>query len=249
MSDSFRTQQQQDIRLPCPSPTPRACSHSHPSSWWCHPTISSLVFPFSCLQFFPASGSFPMSQFLTSGGQSIGASASTSVLPINIQDLSPLGWTGWISLQSKGLSRAFSNITIQKHQFSVLNFLYCPILTSIHDYWKTIALTRWTFVSKVMSLLFNMPSSLVIAFLPRSKLLFISWLQSPSAVILEPQKIKSANFSIISQSICHEMMGLDVMILVFWMLGDKMLNFYLVISSVQSLSRVQLFATPWTTVH
>jgi len=106
----------QHVRLPCPSPPHGACSNSSPSSWWCHQTISSSVVPFSsCLQSFPASGSFPMSQFFASGGQRIGDSAS--VLPMNIQDWSPLGWTGWISLQSKGLSRVFSNTTVQKHQF------------------------------------------------------------------------------------------------------------------------------------
>ena len=101
---------------PCPSPAPRACSNSCPSSWWCHPTISSSVFPFSsCLQSFPES--FPMSQFFSSGGQSIGFSAIASVLPVNIQDWFPLGWTGLIFLQSKGLSRVSSNTTVQKHQF------------------------------------------------------------------------------------------------------------------------------------
>ena len=105
-------------RLPCPSPTPRACSNSCPSSQWCHPTMSSSVIPFSsCFQSFPASGSFPMSQFFASGGQSTGVSASASVLPMNIQDWFPLWWTGWISLQSKGISRVFSNTTVQKHQF------------------------------------------------------------------------------------------------------------------------------------
>ena len=118
VSDSLQPHGLQHIRLPCPSPTPGACSNSCPSSWWCHPTISSSVIPFSsCLQSFPASGSFPMSQLLTSGGQSIGVSASTSVLPMNIQHWFPLGWTGWISLQFKGLSRVFSNTTVQKHQF------------------------------------------------------------------------------------------------------------------------------------
>ena len=109
---------------------------------------------------------FPMSQLFASGGQSIGVSASTTVLPMNIQDWSPLGWTGWISLQSKGLSRDFSTTTVQKHQFSVLSFLYSPTLTSILDPWKTIALTRRTFVGKVMSLLSNMLFRLVITFLP-----------------------------------------------------------------------------------
>ena len=106
----------QHVRLPCPSPTPGAFSNSCPCSWWCHPTISSSVIPFSShLQSFPASGSFPVSQFFGSGGQSIGVLAS--VLPMNIQDGFPLGWTGWISLQSKGLSRVFSNTTVQKHHF------------------------------------------------------------------------------------------------------------------------------------
>ena len=108
----------QHTRPPCPSPTPRIYPHSCSLSQWCHPTISSSVIPFSsCLQSFPTPGSFQMSQLFTSGGQSIGVSASTSVLPMNIQDWFPLGWTGWISLQSKGLSRVFSNTTIQKHQF------------------------------------------------------------------------------------------------------------------------------------
>ena len=106
----------QHARLSCPSPTPRVHSNSHPSSQWCHPAISSSVVPFSShLWSFPASGSFPRSQFFAWGGQSIGVSASASVLPVNIQDWFPLGWTGWISLQSKGLSKVFSNTTVQKH--------------------------------------------------------------------------------------------------------------------------------------
>ena len=116
--DSFRPHGWQHARLPCPSPTPGGYSNLCPSSQWCHPTISSSVVPLSSYpQFFPASGSFPMSQFFLSGGQSFGVSASTSALPMNTQDWSPLGWTGWISLQSKGLSRVFSNTTVQKHQF------------------------------------------------------------------------------------------------------------------------------------
>ena len=118
MSDSLWPHGLQHARPPCPAPTPGACSNSCPLSQWCHPTISSSVVPFSSrFQSFPASGSFPMSQFFTSGGQSIGVSASTSVLPMNTQDWFPLVWTGWISLQSKGLSRVFSNTTVQKHQF------------------------------------------------------------------------------------------------------------------------------------
>ena len=118
LSDSFWPHELQHARLPCPSPTPRAYLNSRPLSGSCHPTISSSVVPFSsCPQSFPASGSFPVSQLFASGGQTIGVSASASVLPMNIQDWSPLGWTGWISWQSKGLSRVFSNSTVQKHQF------------------------------------------------------------------------------------------------------------------------------------
>ena len=126
-------------RLPCPSPTPGACSNSWWLSQWCHPTISSPVVPFSsCLQYFPASGSFPMSQLFVSGGQSIGISALASILPMNIQDWFPLGWISWISLQSKG--RTLKSL-LQHHssKASILwlfSFLYGPILTSIHDYWK-----------------------------------------------------------------------------------------------------------------
>ena len=166
MSDSLWPHGLQHTSLTSPSPTPRACSNSCPLSQWYHPTISSSFAPFSsCLQSFPATGSFPMSQFFTLGGQSIGASASASVLPMNIQDWFPLGLTGWISLQSKGLSRVFSNTTVQKHQFfgtqpSLWSNSHIHTLTS----GKTIALIRWTFVGKVMCLLFNMLSKLVIAF-------------------------------------------------------------------------------------
>ena len=118
MSNSLQPHKPQHDRTPCPSPAPRVYPNSCPWSWWCHPTISSSVVPFSsCPQSFPASGSFQMGQLSTSGGQSIGVLASISVLPMNTQDWSPLGWTGWTSLQSKGLSRDFSNTTVQKHQF------------------------------------------------------------------------------------------------------------------------------------
>ena len=137
VSDTLRPHGLQHTRLTCPSSTPRACSNSCLLSWWCHPTISSSVFPFSsCLQSFPASGSVQISQLFPSGGQSIGVSASTSVLPMNTQDWSPLGWTGWISLQSKGLSRVFSTPQFKSINSSVLSFLYSPTLTFIHDYWK-----------------------------------------------------------------------------------------------------------------
>ena len=150
--------------------------------------ISTSVVPFSyCLQSFPASGSFPMSQFFASSGQSIGVSASTSVLPMNIQNWFPLGWTGWISLLSKGLN------SLQHHSSKASILRRSAFFTAklSHPYMttgKTIALTRWTFVGKVMSLLFSMLSRLVIAFLPRSKCLLISRLQSPSAVIFGAQE-------------------------------------------------------------
>ena len=118
VSDSLRRHEPQHARLPCPSPTPWVHPNPCPLSWWCHPTSSSSVIPFSsCTQSFPASGTFQMSQLSASGGQSIGVSSSTSVLPMNTQAWYPLGQTGWISLQSKGLSRVFSNTTVQKHQF------------------------------------------------------------------------------------------------------------------------------------
>ena len=182
VSDSLWPHGLQHARLSCPSPTPRAWSNSCPSSWWGHPTISSSAVPFSsCPQSFSASGSFQMSQFFASGGQTIGASASASVLPMNIQDWFPLGWTGLISLQSKGLSRVFSDTTVQKHHFfSTQLSLWSN--SHIHTWLleKNIAVTIWTFVGKVMFLLFNMLSRFVIAFLPRSKCLLISWLQSIS---------------------------------------------------------------------
>ena len=137
MSDSLWPHEPQHARPPSPSPTPRVHPNPCPLSRWCHQTISSSVVPFSsCPQSFPASASFQMSQLFTSGGHNIGVSASTSVLPMNTQDWSPLGWTGLISLQSKGLSRVFSNSQFKSISSSVLSFLYSPTLTSIHDHWK-----------------------------------------------------------------------------------------------------------------
>jgi len=131
VSDSLQPHELQHARPPCPSPTPGAYPNSCPLSWWCHPTISSSVVPFSsCPQSFPASGSFQMSELFASGGQSIGVSASTSVLPVNTQDWSPLGWTGWISLQSKGLSRAFPNTTV----LAVCIFLTLLFLICLYSY-------------------------------------------------------------------------------------------------------------------
>ena len=157
MSDSLWPHGLQHIRLPCPTPLPEACSNSCSTSQWCHLTISSSVVSFSsCLKSFPASGSLPMSQLFESSVQSTGASASASVLPMNIQDWFPWGLTGWISLQSKGLSRVYSNTTVQKP-----SVLWCSAFFAVqllHPYMttgKTIALTIWTFVDKVMSLLLS----------------------------------------------------------------------------------------------
>ena len=153
---------------------------------------------------------------------------------MNIQDWFPLGWTGWISLQSKGLSRVFSKPNSKASILQCSAFFIVQLSHSYMTTGKTIVLTRQTFVGKVMTLLFNMLSMLVIAFLPRSKHLIISWLQTPSAVILEPPKIRSATVSTVSPSICHEVMGPDAMILVFWMLSQ-------LFQSTLSLSSVLCF--------
>ena len=173
----------------CPSPTPGVRSDSRPSSQWCHPAISSSVVPFSsCPQSLPASESFPMSQLLAWGGQSTGVSASASFAPKKSQGWSPSEWTGWISLQSKG------HKSLLQHHSSKASILRCSAFFTVqlsHPYMttgKTIALTRQTFIGKVMSLLFNMLSRLVTTLLPRSKRLLISWLQSPFTVTLETKK-------------------------------------------------------------
>ena len=186
ISDSLWPHEPQHARPPCPSPW--VYLNSCPLSQWCHPTISSSVISFSsCPQSFPESGSFPRSQFFTSGGQSTGVSALTSVLPMNTQDWSALEWTSW-SLQSKGLSRVFSNTTVKA---SILLCSAFSIVQLSHPYMttgKTIALTRWTFVGKVMSLLFNMLSRLIIAFLPRNKCLLISWISHYLQWFWSPKK-------------------------------------------------------------
>ena len=178
----------------------------------CHPL---LLLPSN----FPSLRIFPVSQLFPPGGQvSSSSSSSASFLPVNIQGWFPLGLTGWIFLLPTGLSRVFSSTTVWKHKF----FGIPPSLWSnshIHRWYmtigKTIALTRWTFVSKLMALLLNTLSMFIIAFLPRGKCLLIAWLQSPSSVILKPKKIKSVTVSIFSSSICHEVVGLDATILVF----------------------------------
>ena len=174
MSNSLRPHESEHARPPCSSPTPGVHSDSHPSSPWCLPSILSSVIPFSsCPQSLLASESFPMSQLFPWGGQSTGVSALASLLPKKSQGWSS-EWTGWISLQSKGLSRVFSNTTLQKHQFLRLSAFFT--VQPSHPYMttgKTIVLTKWTFVGKVMSLLLNMLSRLVITFLLRSKRLLI----------------------------------------------------------------------------
>ena len=193
MSDSLWPHELQHTRPPCPLPTPRVHSNSCPPSRWCHPIISSFVIPFSsCLHSFPASGSFPVSWFFTSGGQSIGASATASVLSVNIHSGFPLGLTSLISFLSKGCSSLLqdhsSKASVLRYSaFFMVQFSHPHITTG-----KTIALT---IVSKVMSPLFNMLSRFVIAFLPRCKhQILISWLQSPSTVILEREKVKGPPF-------------------------------------------------------
>ena len=215
VSNSLPPYQLQHSRLPCLSPSLGACSNSCTLSWWCHPTISSSVIHFSsCLQSFPASGPYLMSQLFASGSQNIGTSAS--ILLMNIQDWFLLGLTCLIALQSKGLSRVFSNTTVQKHQF-------CSAQPSL---WSNSHIHIWLLEKSYLGLdepllakeclcFLIMLSRFVIAFLPRSKCLLISWLWSPSAVILKPKKIKSVTVSIVSRSIWHEVMGLDAMILVF----------------------------------
>ena len=158
-----------------------------------------------------------MSQFFASGGQSIGVSASALILLMNIQDWFPSGWTNCMPLQFKGLKSLLQQVSILWcSAFLIVQLSHLYMTTG-----KTIALTRWTFVGKLMSLLFNLLSRLLITYLPRSNHLLISCLQSPSAVILETKNIKSVTVSIVSPQTCHEVMGLDAIILVFWMLSFK----------------------------
>ena len=221
-SDSLRPHGLQHTRLPCPSPIPTVYSNSCPLSMWCHPTISSSVVSFSsCLESFPASGFFPVRRFFPSGGQSIGFSFSIS--PSNEYSRLISFRMDWLELLAvQGILKSLllhhsSKASILQCSASFIVQISRPYLTTE----KTIALTRWTFVGEVMSLLFNMLSDLVIAFLPRSKRLLISWLYSQSAVILKPEIIKFVTASIVSPSICHEVMGPDALIFVFWMLSFK----------------------------
>ena len=213
----------QHLRLPCPSPTPRACSNSCPSSRWCHPTVSSLYSPLLLLfSIFPSIRVFYNESVLCIRWPKYW-SFSFSISPSN-------EYSGLISFRIDWLDLLAVQGTLKsllQHHSSNASILQCSALFMIqlsHPYMttgKTIALTRWTFVSKVMSLLFNMLSRFAMAFLPRSKHLLISWLQSTSAVILEPNKVKSVTVSTVSSSICHEVMGPNAMIFVFWMLSFK----------------------------
>ena len=219
MSNSLQPHGLQHTRHPCLSPTPGACSKSCPSSWWCHPTISSSVVSFS-----PLPSVFPSIRFFSN--ESVICirwpkywSFSFSISPSN-------EYSGLISFRTDWFDLLAVQGTLKslfQHHSSKASVLQCSAFFMVHlshvymTTGKTVALTRQTFVGKVICLLFNMLSRLVIAFLPRSKHLLISWLQSPSAVIWEPPKIKSV--STVSASICHEVMGPDAMILAFWMLS------------------------------
>ena len=218
MSDFSQSHGLQQARPPYPSPKPGVYPNSCPLSWWCHPTVSSSVVPFSsCPQSFSESGSFQMSQFFAPGGQSIG-SFSFSISPSNEHP-------GLISFRMDWLDLLAFQGTLKsllQYHISTISIIQCSVFFIVqlsHPHitnGKAIALTRWTFVGKVMSLLLNMLSRLVITFPLRSKHLVISWLQSPSAVILEPKEIKSVTVSTVCPSICPEMMGTNAMIMVFW---------------------------------
>ena len=223
MSDSLRPHGLQHTRLPYLSPTPGAYPNSYPSSRWCHSTISFSVVP--------SAPALIVSLLMAFSNESVLHIRWPKYWSFSF-DISPsneysglisfrIDWFDLLAVQPRDPHESSPTPQFKSISSSALSFLYSPTLTAIHDYWKTIALTRWTFISKVMSLLFNMLFRLVIAFLPRSKCLLISQLQSPSAVILEPKKIKSLTVSTVSLSMCHEVMGPDAMNFVFWMLSFK----------------------------
>ena len=213
-SDSLQPHGQQHTRLSCPSPSLGACLNSCLMSWWCHPTISSSVIPFSsCHQSCPPLGS---SEWALHIKWSKYWSFSFPIRLSNAYSRLISFRTDWFDLEVKGDLESFSPIPQFKTiNSSVLSLLYSPTLTSIHDHGKNHSLDYTNFVAKVISLLFNMLSRLVIYFLWRSKHLLISQWQSPPAVILEPKKIKSVTVSIVFLSICHQVMGLDAMIFLF----------------------------------
>ena len=215
MLDPLLLHELQHARLPCPSLSPGVCSNSCPLSQWCPPTISSSVAPFSsCPRSFTASGSFPMSCLFRLGGQSIGASAP--FLPMTIHGWFPLGLTGDLAIQGTHQHRSSEVSILRRSAFFIVQLSHPYVTTG-----KTIAFTRWTFVGKVMSLLFNTPSRFVRAFLPRGRCVLISWLQSPSVLIMKSKKMESDTVSTVSPSICHEVMVPDAMVFVCWMLSFK----------------------------
>ena len=223
MSDFLRPHELQHARFPCPSLSLRDCSNSCSLSQWCHPTISSSVTPhLPLLSSLPASGSLPKVDFCIRWSKywsfSLGLSSSSEYSELisfridwfdlfKVQGTLSWWWESSPAPQFKSINS------------SALSLLYGPTLISVHDYWKNHNFSIWTLVGKVMSLLFNIRSRVVIAFLPRSKHLLISWLKSPSAVILEPEKRKSITVSIVSPTIWHEVMGPNAMILIFWILS------------------------------
>ena len=248
MSESLRPHGLQHIKPPCPSPSLKVCPSSCPLHQWRQPVTSSSAGLFSfCPQSSPASGTLPMSQLFASDDQNTGVSALASVFPTSIQTWFPLRLTGLMSLLSKLLSGVFSSTAVRRHRF----FGILPSLeSSFHNCtWPLvpIALTIWTFVGRVTSLLTNNTLlRFVIAFLPRSNHLLISWLQSPSTVILEPKKRKSVTTFAFSPSICHAVMGLDAMILDFLIFSFKLALSY---SSRGSLVSLCFLPLEWYHPH
>ena len=217
VSDSLWPHGLQSARPAYPSPSTGVCPSSCSLHQWCPPAISSSDTLFSfCSQSFPGSGTFPVSHLFASDDQKTSTSASASVLLVNIQDWSPLRLTGLISLLSKGLWGVPSTAVWTHKVFGFLSSLLVHLLQSYVTTGKTIALTMWTFVGRVMSLLFKTLSGFAISFLPRSNHLLISWLQSLCAMILEPNKRKSVTTSTFPPSICHVVMRPDAMIFVFF---------------------------------
>ena len=245
MSDSSWRHGLQHTRPPCPSPSPRVCPSSCALYRWCHTAISSSDALFSfCPQSSPASGSFPMSRLFVSGDQNIGASVSASVLPMSIQ--------GWFPLRliccPRGSQESSPAPQFKDNNFSALCLLYGPALTIIHDYWKDRSrdYTDLCWQSNVFAL---QHTKFVTAFLPKSNYLLILWLQSPSTVILEPKKRKSVTASTFSPSICHEVMGLDAIILVFLIFSFKPAFFTLPPLSPSRGSLVPLHFLPLECYH
>ena len=216
VSDLSQLHGLQHARLPCSSLSPRVCSDSCPLSWWCHPAILfSVTLSSPGLRSFPLSRSFPVSWLFTPGSWSIGTSASALLFPMNIQGWFSLGLTGLSPCWPRDSQESSPAPYFKSVNSLALSFLYGPILISQMTTGKTIALTIWTFVGKVMSQLFNTLSRFVILFCPRRKHLSVSWLWSLFPVILEPKKMKSDTVSTFSPSICHEVIGPDAMIFVF----------------------------------